>query len=86
MNPLEVIPKLTTEALRDAVKKEYSNVALDPHKGYHFHTGRDAIERLGYDESLYAELPEGNVSSFAGTGNPFMLGPINAGEVMDYIT
>ena len=82
MNPLEFIPKLTTEALREAVKKEYSNVALDPNRGYHFHTGRDAIERLGYDETLYAELPENNISSFAGTGNPFMLGPINAGEVV----
>jgi arsenite methyltransferase len=82
MSSLQSIPKLTAKELRDAVRKEYANVAVDPHKGYHFHTGCDAAGRLGYDESLYAALPEENVSSFAGTGNPFMLGPINTGETV----
>jgi SAM-dependent methyltransferase len=82
MSTFQTTPKLSAEQLREEIKKEYTNVALDPHKGYHFHTGRDAADRLGYDAVLYAGLPEGNVASFAGTGNPFMLGPINPGEIV----
>jgi hypothetical protein len=66
-------PNISGDDLRVAVRKEYANVALDPHKGYHFHTGRDALGIIGYDESLLEGLPEANIASFAGTGNPFML-------------
>ncbi len=79
---MQTTPKLSIEELREEIRKEYADVALDPHKGYHFHTGRDAADRLGYDKSLYAVLPEENIDSFAGTGNPFMLGPINPGEIV----
>ena len=74
--------KLSADDLREEVRKEYAEVALDPHKGYHFHTGRAAADRLGYDPALYAGLPDGNIGSFAGTGNPFMLGSINPGETV----
>lgn len=82
MSTLQAVPDLSVEELRSEVKKEYRDVALDPDKGFHFHTGLDAAERLGYKETLYAGLPEGNIDSFAGTGNPFMLGMINAGETV----
>jgi SAM-dependent methyltransferase len=82
MGNLQNAPKLSVTELRDRVKKEYTNVALDPHKGYHFHTGRDAAELIGYDKPHYAALPEKNVDSFAGTGNPFILGPLNPGEIV----
>ena len=82
MSTLQTIPKLSAEDLREEISKEYAEVALDPHKGYHFHTGRAAADRIGYDPSLYADLPEGNIDSFAGTGNPFLLGPINSGEIV----
>ena len=82
MSTLGAVPNLTTEELRQEIKNEYIEVALDPDKGYHFHTGRAAASRLGYDEALYADLPEGSIASFAGTGNPFMLGPINQGETV----
>jgi arsenite methyltransferase len=75
-------PNISGDDLRVAVRKEYANVALDPHKGYHFHTGRDALGIIGYDESLLEGLPEANIASFAGTGNPFMLGPINTGDIV----
>jgi SAM-dependent methyltransferase len=68
--------------LRLEIKKEYTNVALDPNKGYHFHTGHRLAKLLGYDKALYADLPESNIASFAGTGNPFSLGPINPGETV----
>jgi SAM-dependent methyltransferase len=76
------VPKISIEELRLEIKKEYTNVALNPDKGFHFHTGRRAAALLGYDERLYAGLPESNISSFAGTGNPFSLGHIQLGETV----
>ncbi len=82
MNEQHPIPPISLVELRLEIKKEYTDVALDPGKGYHFHTGRRLANLLGYDENLYAGLPEGNIASFAGTGNPFSVGPINPGETV----
>lgn len=73
---------ISVEKLLDAIKREYSNVAIHPEKEYHFHTGRAALDRIEYDQVLYAFVPEENITSFAGTGNPFSLGPINDGDVV----
>jgi SAM-dependent methyltransferase len=82
MSKLEPILNISDAALRDAIQKEYENVAIYPDKGYHFHTGREAARRIGYDETLYDSVPENNIASFAGTGNPFNLGPINPGDIV----
>ena len=76
------IPNISDATLRDAIKKEYENVAVYPNKGYHFHTGREAANRIGYDKMLYDSVPEKNIASFAGTGNPFNLGPMNPGDIV----
>ena len=76
------VPKISLDELRLEIKKEYTNVALDPTKGYHFHTGRRLANLLGYDESLYQDLPEANIASFAGTGNPFSVGPVSEEETV----
>lgn len=55
------VPNISLDELRLEIKKEYTNVALDPNKGYHFHTGRRLANLLGYDEALYADLPESNI-------------------------
>ena len=82
MNTAPALPKLSLEELRVEIKKEYANVALNPQKGYHFHTGRRLANLLGYDESLYTGLPEANIASFAGTGNPFSVGSLGTGETV----
>jgi len=64
------LPKISEKDLRKEIRKEYASVARDPHKGYHFHTGRTALKRIGYDESIYAGVPEGNIASFAGSRSP----------------
>lgn len=74
--------KISVEDLLNAIKKEYSDVAKRPNKGYHFHTGCAAADRIGYDPALYTTLPQKNIESFAGTGNPFSLGPVNEGDVV----
>ena len=39
-------------ALREEVKSKYRAVAVNPHGGFHFHTGRPLARRLGYDEAV----------------------------------
>ncbi len=82
MSETQVTPDLSQEALRDAIRDEYAHVAADPDKGYHFHTGTDAATRLGYDPGWYATLPQENIASFAGTGNPFLGGSLGAGSTV----
>jgi SAM-dependent methyltransferase len=82
MSKSRSIPNISEATLRDAIKKEYENVAIYPNKGYHFHTGCEAANRIGYDQTLYDSLPEKNIASFAGTGNPFNLGQINPGDIV----
>lgn len=69
--------------LRDAIQRVYSEVACDPKKGYHFHTGPEyATERLGYSPAALAELPDSVTAPFAGVGNPLALGAPRAGETV----
>ncbi len=74
------VPKVNIEVLRSAISTEYRDVALNPQKGFHFHTGRPLAKILGYDDELIKAVPESSVNSFAGTGNPFSLGTIRPGE------
>jgi arsenite methyltransferase len=66
--------------LREQVKEKYREVAVNPHGGFHFHTGRALAARLGYDEILTASLPDSAVESFAGVANPFSLRFLSEGE------
>ena len=74
------VPKVNIEVLRSAISTEYRDVALNPQKGFHFHTGRPLAKILGYDDELIKTVPESSVNSFAGTGNLFSLGTIRPGE------
>ncbi len=73
-------PGLDVEKLRLAIQEEYSTVAAEPERGFHFHTGRRLAGLLGYEEEWLAGVPEPTIASFAGTGNPFSLGKLKAGE------
>ncbi len=67
-------------ALREEVKAKYREVALEPNRGYHFHTGRYLARRLGYDDAFVRTLPDAAVESFAGVANPFALRKLAPGE------
>jgi SAM-dependent methyltransferase len=71
---------LDIDSLRHAIQDEYAAVAVDPGRGFHFHTGRPLARLLGYDGEWLVGLPEASVESFAGTGNPFSLGVLRPGE------
>jgi SAM-dependent methyltransferase len=71
-----------TEQLRAQISEKYSEVALTPDKGFHFHTGRPLARMNGYDDAVVDSLPEPTIESFAGTGNPFSMGDLNPGETV----
>src|SRR5204862_244693 len=55
-------------------------VAVDPHRNFHFHTGRPLAAPLGYDQAAVDALPDRAVESFAGVGHPFALRQLAVGE------
>jgi SAM-dependent methyltransferase len=67
-------------ALREQVKSKYREVAADPTRTYHFHTGRGLARRLGYEDDAVNALPDRAVESFAGVANPFALRRLAPGE------
>lgn len=74
---------LDAARLRAEISKVYSEVARDPKKGYHFHTGPDyAAERLGYSREALAELPDAVTAPFAGVGNPLAAGAPRPGDTV----
>jgi SAM-dependent methyltransferase len=78
-----VIPaNVDRERLRTGITDKYTEVALEPQKGFHFHTGRPLAAMLGYAPAAIDRLPAATVDSFAGTGNPFSMGPIHPGEIV----
>src|SRR5437879_8632795 len=69
-----------SESLREQVRDKYRAVASAPAGPYHFHTGRAAAARLGYDSAVVDALPDRAVESFAGVGDPFSLRRLERGE------
>jgi SAM-dependent methyltransferase len=77
-----VAARVDQDELRCQIEEKYSDVALDPDKGFHFHTGRPLAKMLAYDQTDVDWLPESTVESFAGTGNPFSMGRLREGETV----
>ena len=75
-----VAARVDQAVLRDQIQAKYTDVALRPEQGFHFHTGRPLAAMLGYAAADIDWLPESTVESFAGTGNPFSVGPLREGE------
>ena len=65
-NPSSAKPVVDAQALRDQVKLKYRDVATNPEKEFHFHTGRALSRRLKYDEAITSRIPDHAVESFAG--------------------
>ena len=78
-NGLSVV-KLDREVLREEIRKEYCEVAINPNRGFHFHTGRTLAGITEYPDEWLDGIPEEAVEAFAGTGNPFQIRKLEAGE------
>jgi len=71
---------LDTRQLRQEIQSIYARVATDPLGAFHFHRGAAyAVDFLGYDRDVLANLPADSTASFAGVSNPHRLGRLPAG-------
>ncbi len=69
-------------SLRQAISREYTELADNPDKKFHFLSGWPLIQFLGYTESEIADIPESAYESFAGVGNPFKMGWPKPGQTV----
>jgi arsenite methyltransferase len=68
--------------IKGEVQRMYQEVAEHPEAEFHFHHGRLAAERFGYEPEWLDRAPPGAVASFAGVGNPHLRSRLQAGEVV----
>ena len=73
---------LNTQDLEARVKAMYEQVALEPHRDFHFETGRALAERLGYPSHDLDDIPAEAVESFAGVGYFLDLADLQPGETV----
>jgi len=71
---------LDTDKLEREVKSMYGDVAESADAEFHFETGRDLAERLGYDPDDLDYVPDAAIDSFAGVGYYFDLAALESGE------
>ena len=71
---------LDVERLEREVKAVYREVAETPDEEFHFETGRELAERLGYPPEDLDRVPQEAIDSFAGVGYHFDLAGIEPGD------
>lgn len=74
--------QLDTAELTQRVQGMYEEVALEPHREFHFETGRPLAERLGYPPEELDRIPAAAIDSFAGVGYFLDLAAIAPGETV----
>lgn len=71
---------LDTERLEREVKSMYQQVAEQAEADFHFETGNELAERLGYEADDLSLVPEGAIDSFAGVGYHLDLAGLEPGQ------
>lgn len=77
---MSTTPTVDVDRLRGEISEKYAEVADRPSAEYHFHTGRPALDHLGYPPDLVEGLPDGAAEAFSGVANVFHWGLPEAGE------
>ena len=76
--------KVDVERLRGEIEDKYAEVAEAPDAEHHFHTGRRALDHLGYPSDRVEELPDEAVDAFSGVANLFHWGlPADGERIVD---
>lgn len=70
------------DVLRMEIRKTYTEVSSDQDHQFIFPTGRSWAHELGYPEPELSRIPDATVESFAGVANHWLLGRVEAGEVV----
>jgi arsenite methyltransferase len=78
----ELEPFIDTDELRERVREMYREVAQQPQGEFHFETGRELAERLGYPAEWLDAVPPESLASFAGVGHFLDLARIQPGETV----
>ncbi|WP_254767196.1 methyltransferase domain-containing protein [Salinilacihabitans rarus] len=73
---------LDTDELEREVTSIYRDVATSADADFHFETGRELAERLGYDPADLDAVPDEAVDSFAGVGYHFDVAALEPGEAV----
>ena len=73
---------LDTHKLEREVKSMYRDVAVATDAEFHFETGRDLAERLGYDSDTLTPVPDEAIDSFAGVGYYFDMAALEPRETV----
>lgn len=68
--------------IKNDIENKYQKVASTAEGQFKYLTGREALERLEYDPGILRTLPESVTNSYCGTGNPFSMETIEAGEII----
>ncbi len=77
-------PNLDRGRLRAAIEDAFTDLALHPHRRFHFISGPPLANRLGYTARLLDGVPRLALESFAGVGNPFRIDePLRGEAVLD---
>lgn len=71
---------LDQDKLELEIKSIYSKVAESSDSEFHFETGRELAEKLGYNHSDLDQIPDAAIDSFAGVGYFFDLADLKPGE------
>ena len=72
----------TLDQIKAEIKRRFVKLALSPHEEKKFPVGPASAKRLGYHASEIDDLPESVTESFAGVGNPLVLGEVRAGQTV----
>ena len=70
------------DVLRMEIRKTYTEVSSDQDHEFIFPTGRSWAQELDYPEPELSRVPDATVESFAGVANHWLLGRVEAGEVV----
>jgi arsenite methyltransferase len=72
----------TPDQIKARIEERFARVALEPHEKQPFDIGPGSAKNLGYDPAEVDALPPGVTESFAGVGNPLVLGEIAPGQTV----
>lgn len=76
------LTKEDRKRIEESIRGKYAEFSVSPEGKFTYPTGRTGLEELHYDSGLTREFPDQVVTHYCGVGNPFSLGPINAGETV----
>ncbi len=68
--------------IQNTIRETYSKAAKGLKGLFNYPTGHEGLTTLKYDPELLQALPPDVTASYCGVGNPFTLGPINAGDAV----